>query len=190
MPRSTKGASIISFLRNETSPWLPSRRSARSSALGCLTRRLPRTSRRWRGSPASSPSPPPVTPMRLLGREGELDAIQHMLLCPEVRLLTLTGAAGVGKTRLALAAGQQMADTFPQAVSFVDLAPVRDAHLVLPTLARQLGVQDVGSDLLLNQLRAFLQDRRAQLILDNFEQVLPAAAQMADLLATCPGIKL
>jgi len=129
-------------------------------------------------------------PTRLLGRERELEAIQHMLLCPEVRLLTLTGAAGVGKTRLALAAGQQMADTFPQAVIFVDLARVRDAHLVLPTLARQLGVQDVGSDLLLNQLRAFLQDRRALLILDNFEQVLPAAAQMADLLATCPGIKL
>lgn len=129
--------------------------------------------------------PPPT---RLLGRERELEAIQRLLLCPEVRLLTLTGPAGVGKTRLALEAGVQVAGSFPQGIAFVDLTPVRDPGLVLSSVAQGIGLQDVGGGPLLDRLRAYLQDRTALLILDNFEQVLPAAAQLVELLATCPGI--
>jgi predicted ATPase/DNA-binding CsgD family transcriptional regulator len=107
-----------------------------------------------------------------------------------VRLLTLTGPAGVGKTRLAIEVGRRMSGEFAQGVAFVDLSPIRDPTLVPPALAAGVGLQDVESPRLLERLFAYLRARRSLIILDNFEQLLSAAGWLADLLADCPSVTL
>src|SRR6185437_5338350 len=106
------------------------------------------------------------------------------------RLLTLTGPAGVGKTRLALIAAAQMTDHFPDGVVLIDLAPIREPLLVLPTIALALGLSDTGSRPLPERLRDYLRGRSLLLVLDNFEQVLPAASALAEMLANCPELSL
>jgi predicted ATPase/DNA-binding CsgD family transcriptional regulator/transcriptional regulator with XRE-family HTH domain len=132
-------------------------------------------------------------PTPLVDRVHELDTIVRSLGAGEVRLLTLTGPAGVGKTRLALAAAARLAegaDRFHDGVTLVDLAPVRDPDLVPDAIARALGLLDVGGRSALERLAEALTERRQLLALDNFEQVLPAAASLARLLAACPGLAL
>jgi predicted ATPase/DNA-binding CsgD family transcriptional regulator len=123
----------------------------------------------------------------------ELDTIVRSLATGEARLLTLTGPAGVGKTRLALVAAAQLAEDrgcFPDGVTLVDLAPIRDPDLVLGAIARGLGQLDVGGRPTLERLAESLVDRRQLVVLDNVEQVLPAAASLSDLLAACAGLAL
>jgi predicted ATPase/DNA-binding CsgD family transcriptional regulator len=134
----------------------------------------------------------PDQPTPLVGRTAELETISQRLAGDGVRLLTLTGPAGVGKTRLALAAAAsaRLADRFPDGGTVVDLAPIRDPSLVLPAIARALGLADAGPPPLPERLRAFLGEREQLLVLDNLEQVLPAGAALADLLAGCPGLAL
>ena len=135
-------------------------------------------------------------PNRFLGRTSELETIQRRLVGHggesggQARLLTLTGPAGVGKTRLALTAAAQMTDHFPDGVVLIDLAPIREPLLVLPTIALALGLSDTGSRPLPERLRDYLRERSLLLVLDNFEQVLPAASALADMLANCPGLSL
>jgi predicted ATPase/DNA-binding CsgD family transcriptional regulator len=138
--------------------------------------------------PASSLAATAPTP--LLGRSAELEAIAQRLTTEGVRLLTLTGPAGVGKTRLALAAGAQLAPAFPDGITLVDLTAVRDPTQVLLTIAQQLGILDISSRPLLERLQEYLGERELLLILDNFEQVLPAASQLAALLAAASGITM
>lgn len=128
-------------------------------------------------------------PTRLLGRDGELETIGHLLSGSEVRLLTLTGPAGVGKTRLALEVGARMAESFPQKPAFVDLAQVRDPRDVLLVMVQKLGLQGAGRDDPLPRLQTYLRDRAVLIILDNFERVLSAAANVADLLVACPTVR-
>lgn len=110
-----------------------------------------------------------------------------MLRGEGVRLLTLTGPAGVGKTRLAVEVGNRLSGDFPQGVVFVDLSPIQ----VPPqALARGVGLQDVESKNLSERLFAYLRERRSLVILDNFEQVLDAAEWVAELLAACPSVVL
>ncbi len=139
-------------------------------------------------------SPVPAQPTPLIGRTAELATIRQRLSDQGARLLTLTGPAGVGKTRLALAAAEQLADQvpdrFPDGVTLVDLAPVRDPALVLATIAHALGLTDTGQPPLPERLHALLREREHLLVLDNFEQILPAAAALADLLTGCPGLAL
>ena len=131
-----------------------------------------------------------LQPTPLIDRVEERESIRTSLVVEDVRLLTLTGPAGVGKTRLALAAASELASMFPDGVVLADLARVRDPTLVLQTLCRALGVSPTGYAPLLERLRSTLENRAILLLLDNFEQVLPAANQLVDLLAVCSQIRL
>jgi non-specific serine/threonine protein kinase len=127
----------------------------------------------------------PLNP--LIGRTAELAELLALLGNREVRLLTLTGPAGVGKTHLALQAAHDAAAHFLDGVHFVPLAALADPSLVMSTLARHLGSPDDGHPRL-ERLRALLAGRRLLVVLDNFEHVLPAASELADFLRACPGV--
>ena len=142
------------------------------------------------GTPFHPPSNLPMQPTPLIGREHNVITVCKRLLQPELRLLTLIGPPGIGKTRLALEVARQTLDEFADGVFFVALAPITDASLVLATIAHTLGVLDVGPQTPLERLKVFLRDKQMLLVLDNFEQILAAAAQIAELLTECPWLKL
>lgn len=132
---------------------------------------------------------PPVPPTLLIGREQELQAICALRWRPEVRLLTLGGQPGVGKTRLALAVAAALAEVFTDGVVWVPLAPIRASDQVAPAIAQALGLREQRATLL-DHIQSQLHDRHLLLLIDNFEQVLSAASLMADLLAYCPQVSI
>jgi len=129
----------------------------------------------------------PVAPTPLIGRAAELASVLELAHNPDVRLLTLTGLGGTGKTRLAIAAASQLAMEVQRA-AFVDLAPTSDPALVGSTIARGFGVEESADTSLVQAIGASLGDAPALAVLDNFEQVLPAASFVHDLLAAAPGL--
>ena len=132
----------------------------------------------------------PAAVTRLIGRDRELDVLRRRLLREDVRLLTLTGPAGVGKTRLALAAAAALEEGFADGMRFVDLAPIRDPDLVVTAIARALGVREAGGRPLRADLEAYLRERELLLVLDNVEQVVRAGPEVAELLVRCPSMKI
>ncbi len=132
--------------------------------------------------------PVPLTP--LIGREREVKEVRALLLQPEVRLLTLTGTGGVGKTRLAMEVAQSVQNEFADGVCFIALTAISDPERVMPTIARVLGLQESAARPLPEQLRSYLRGRHMLLLLDNFEQVAAAAPHLVDLLLHCPDLRL
>jgi predicted ATPase/class 3 adenylate cyclase len=127
----------------------------------------------------------PVSLTPLVGRDADLGRVCAALTRPEVRLVTLTGTGGVGKTRLALATAAALEQAFPHGVFFIALAPVRDAGVMWKTIASGLDVSDgPGAE----AVTGYLGDRRALLVLDNLEQLDGAADVVAELLAAAPGL--
>ncbi|MFN8635578.1 MAG: adenylate/guanylate cyclase domain-containing protein [Chloroflexota bacterium] len=132
----------------------------------------------------------PIQPTPLIGREDDVKAVLGLLSSADTRLVTLTGPGGTGKTRLGLQVAAELIDQFSDGAIFVGLAPIRDPDLVAPTIGQALGVHELGSRPVLESLTAYLRDRRLLLLLDNFEQILPAGTLVATLLASCPDLKV
>ena len=122
----------------------------------------------------------PISPTPFLGRQRELEEVTELLARDDVRLLTLTGPGGTGKTRLALQAAAARADAYPGGVVWTPLASLRDPRVVAATAAQALG----GQGSLVEQVG----DQRLLLLLDNFEHVLSAASEVSQLLGLCPNV--
>jgi predicted ATPase/transcriptional regulator with XRE-family HTH domain len=130
----------------------------------------------------------PVQPTPLLGREREVEAVTALFRRDDVRLVTLTGPGGIGKTRLAQQIAAEVLDAFADGVWFVRLSRLTDPALVVPTIARTLGLQEAGSQSIEETLLGHLRRKRVLLLLDNFEQLLAAAPRVAALLEACPPL--
>lgn len=132
----------------------------------------------------------PVSLTALIGREQACMAASDMLLRSEIRVLTLTGTGGVGKTRLALAVAANLPDIFIDGIYFVPLSSISDPDLVIPAVAQILSITEPGDVPLFTSLKRFLSEKRMVLLLDNFEQVIAAAPLLSELLLACPQIKI
>jgi predicted ATPase/DNA-binding XRE family transcriptional regulator len=137
--------------------------------------------------PSAPPLAAPTPPQALVGRMAELAALERLLERADMRLLTISGPGGVGKTRLAQALAANVAPRFAHGVAFVSLAPLGDAVLVPSTIAQTLGLQVASVDPRA-ALRAYLQERQLLLVLDNFEHLLDAAPEVTALLEACPRL--
>jgi predicted ATPase/class 3 adenylate cyclase len=132
----------------------------------------------------------PVQPTPLIGREREIEAVWALLQRDAVRLVTLTGPGGIGKTRLALQIAADRIDEFPNGAFLVALAPISDPGLVPSAIAQALGIGAAGGAMLLQSVKEYLRQKQLLLVLDNFEQLLPAAPVVAELLAAARGLKV
>jgi len=143
--------------------------------------------------PLRAPQPPPSNlpaPLtRLFGRKQDVAAVRNALMRGEVRLLTLTGPPGIGKTSLSIAVAREVHPAFSDGAAFVALAAISDPTLVMPTIARALGIKESADQPPLDQLKRALHAKRLLLLLDNFEQVMDTAALVVELLEACPGLK-
>jgi hypothetical protein len=143
------------------------------------------------GSPPLPLTNLPIPRNPLIGRENELKTACSMLQSDDVALLTLTGPAGTGKSRLGIQVALELRDQFSDGVFMVILESIRDPDLVIPTITKTLKIAETAGGLsLLERLNEYLCSKRMLLLLDNFEQVLPAASHLAVVLEACPHVKM
>src|SRR5262245_8621443 len=139
---------------------------------------------------SNQPNNLPLQPTSLIGREKESAEVEKLLKREEVRLVTLTGPGGTGKTRLGLQLAAEMLEDFDDGVWFVDLSLLKDPGRVMATIAAVLDVKEVAGQPLFDTVKAYLNDKTLFLLLDSFEQVTDAAPQVGQLLASCPRLKV
>ena len=132
----------------------------------------------------------PISPTLFVGREDEVEHIRALLARDDVRLLSLTGPGGVGKSRLAFEVALQTERDFTDGMSYVLLGQVSDPALVLPRLAQEVGARESADRSVLDALRDYIADKNMLLLLDNFEHVLSVAPSLSELLAACAGLKI
>src|SRR5687767_13651019 len=138
---------------------------------------------------ATRPNNLPLQPTPFLGREDQVAQVVDLLSRDDVRLLTITGPGGVGKTRLALQAAADRLEDFPDGVWFVDLSTLSDPALVPSVISGVLGVRGEGSDLV-DRLTSVMSGQQLLVVLDNFERVIDATHLVSGLLAKVPGLKV
>lgn len=132
----------------------------------------------------------PPTFTSFIGREQEVDAVRAMLKRPDIRLVSLLGTGGIGKTRLAMEIAMGMRGDFTDGVCCVPLTSISDPTLVVPTISEALDIQESGKRSIIEQVKTVLRDKHFLLLLDNFEQVVTAAPFIEELLAACPNLKV
>jgi predicted ATPase/class 3 adenylate cyclase len=138
----------------------------------------------------SHPNNLPLQPTPFIGRERELATVEGLLSAGEVRVISLVGIGGTGKSRLGLQVAADVIEQYPDGVYFVDLSAVDSAAYVIPMIAATLGLREAGSRSLRELLFEALRGRRTLLVLDNFEQVLSGAAHVVELLGVSPHLKI
>lgn len=131
----------------------------------------------------------PIPSAPLVGRADDIRAVCLLLRRPDVRLVTVTGLGGVGKTRVALEIGPRLAADFPDGIFFVNLTSIRDSRLVIASIAQATGIRDSGPEPVEQRVANRLRPLRALLVIDNFEQVIEAADVLSTLIGRCPDIK-
>jgi predicted ATPase/transcriptional regulator with XRE-family HTH domain len=161
---------------------------AERSALVAVARRPAVPHMRRAAGDARLGLPVPLT--SLVGREQDISAVAGLSMAPVIRLLTLTGPGGTGKTRLALAVAERVAPQFPDGVVFVSLAPLSDPALVAAAIAERLGVRERAEQSLRDDLITHLIGKRLLLILDNLEHVRLGAPLITELLVACPALRV
>jgi predicted ATPase/DNA-binding CsgD family transcriptional regulator len=132
----------------------------------------------------------PATPSSFIGRKKEIENLQRILQDKDIRLVTILGSSGVGKTRLSLQIAHRLLSRFKDGVFFVSLATLNDPGLVASTIAQVFSLRETGTQPIQEILVDSLRDRQLLLVLDNFEHLLPAALLVSDLLAVAPGLKI
>ncbi len=139
------------------------------------------------------PSNLPVPTTAFVGRDKELAAVKQMLSRPDVRLVTITGPGGIGKSRLAIEVARDLAERFPSGVYFVPLSAITDPGLIILTIAQTLGLRETGGEAPMNSLKERLRNSSGSatlLLIDNFEHLVEAAPLLAEVLALAPSLKL
>src|SRR2546430_6669500 len=131
----------------------------------------------------------PAQMTQIIGRSHEITAGVALLGRGDVRMVTLSGPGGVGKTRLSIEIARRLSETFADGVFFVSLAPLRESEQVILAIAQAIGLE-TGTPSLWSRLQAYLHDKQLLLLMDNFEHICTAAPLLADLLSSAPLLKV